>query len=422
MSNNIKIELQKIQIPSELKNRGKRGVQQAKQETNRNVHFNFRQLSGVAIIGLILVSTAFFHTEVVAAVKKVLQFVPGIGIVHEGDIPTERYILAKPVIKEFGRGSITITGIVVEEEMTLINVSGKDTPRLGQLKLVGDNGKEYVIKDTQSIWSPNEWSASYWHQGKLNITERANIIFDGKQEMIIPITLEKAKTYESYSEMGEVSTVNGVKITAIPQTLSDKVRISLVSQHTKDFRITDYGLLGMYAREDKMLSINDDTGNQYKFELMPGLTAPTSEFLFPISENKVEKYMITIPEINVEYADEVKTTIEVPETELQLNKTFSLAGFPFELTKIERLDNRNIRVYVDVKFDEQDKKSLHNFSMMNESHMARVSDTTGELLYLEFEIEAGSKKVDVTFGNPQVILRGPWKFEFPEEKSFTEGK
>ncbi|MDF0725584.1 hypothetical protein PY093_02505 [Cytobacillus sp. S13-E01] len=424
MSNKIKSEINKIPIPPGLHKKSIAGVQQAKLEQRKKfgVFTNRKKILAAVLAGLLLFSATFFHTEVLAAVKRALQFVPGLGLIHEEEMPVERYILQKPVTLELDNGRIMVTGMMIDEKMTLINVVGYDTPLRQNIKIVNEKGneyKEFSIPSSQTLSGSKEWIASYWHDGKLDITEEAQIILEGKQDIIIPLTLEKAKSYESYTDMGEISTINSVEIVAIPQRVADKLRISLISQHPKDFRISDYGLFPMYARE-QMISVQDSVGKEYEIENSPGISAPVSEFYFQLAENEVENYVITLPEIYVVYSDEQKVTLPIPETEADLNESFTLSGFPVQLTKVERIEEDRVRVYVDVQFDEQNDKQLRNFRIKEMGHMVKVSDGTGEILYLEFDIEPIRKKIKVTFQQPEVILKGPWKFEFPVERYFLK--
>lgn len=419
MSNKIKNEMDKIQIPSGLHERSRMGVEQAFQERKDNKRFQGkrfgnRKMLAVALLGIFFLSSAFFHTEVLAAVKKALQYIPGVGMVQEED-SKERYILQKPVTTQIGDGTLTITGMMVDEEMTFITVSAKNVSRFSHVKAVNEEKERFKVKSSGMSWSPNQWTSSYWHDGHIDLKGDIKLIFNS--EIIIPVTLEKAKTYESYDDMGEIATKNGVQIIAIPQRVGNKVQISLVSEHPEEYWISDYGVNGVHMREEHKLNITDENNTQYDIEEIQGISAPADEFFFSLSNKANETYTITIPEIDVEFHDEGKIKLDIPENESHPDQTFELAGFPVKITKIKRLSESRIGLYVDVNLDETAPKSLYNFHIKDMGHMAKVNEVTGELEYLEFTLEKpNSKRVKLGFDRPRVIIRGPWTIEIPAEK------
>ncbi|MBE4909757.1 hypothetical protein IMZ08_17120 [Bacillus luteolus] len=417
MSNEIKRQLDKIEIPQELHQRVKVGVEHAKSEAKANKRgmFKNRKILSASIAAILLFSATFFHTEVLAAVKKALQFVPGIGLVQEDDVPMERYILQNPVTMNVGNGIVVVNGLMVDEKMTIVEVEAKRIPSKQTLSIINRDGHEIKLSDASTITSSGEWKATYWHDGPINISEEIQLVLGGNKKIVIPITLEKAKTYESLNDLGEVSSVRGVEIIAIPQRVEDKVRVSFVSQHPKDFRIDQYGIHQMYAREEKSLSVSDNKGREYAVEQVSGFLDP-SEFYFTLEKDDVERYVVEIPEIYVSYSDEKQVRLDIPEDEATLDVHFTLSEFPVRLTKIKRIEDNKVRLYVDVNFTEQTNKLLHNFRIMELSHMAKMNEDSGEVLYFEFAIEPPKNKVKLTFGEPQVLIKGPWTFELPVGK------
>lgn len=421
MSNKIKREIDRIQVPPELQQRSILGIQQAHIElkhSRRRTRNRSITVIAASLLGLVLLTSVMFNTHVVAAIQKALQFVPGIGMVKEEDAPTNTYMLKQPITVQVGEGAIVITGIMIDEQMTYITMTGTDTSRFESIKLINGHGTEFTVKRSLSSWSSNEWVASFWQKGKLDIQEQATLIIETNQKLKVPLTLVKAETYASYSDMGETATTNGVSITAIANRVGEKARISLVAQHTKEYRIVDYGIYGIYMHEDKKLNVMDRAGNNLEVENIRGISAPASEFYFKISEED-SSYILTLPEINVRYNDQLSITIP-SETTDNLNKTFEIAGLPVTVTSIERISDTMLRVYVDLHYNEQSARSLHMFSIDSMSHGGQMNDQTGELEYLEFEIEPDSRQVNLKLVHPEVILRGPWKFELPAEKYFLK--
>ncbi|MCD9022544.1 hypothetical protein [Cohnella silvisoli] len=422
MSNKIKQEIDKIPIPPDLHLRSLLGIEQAKLENEQNrlpsdKRYTNIKVIAAALLGLILLTVVISNTQVLAAIQKALQFVPGIGIVKEEDSPTARYVLKNPITKQIGEGSIVITGIMVDQQMTLITITGTNTTRFEKVKLVNEQGAEFTVKRSMSTWGSHEWSASFWYDGQLDLKGSVKLFLEEKPEVVIPLTLVQADTFTSYADMGETATANGITITAIANRVDDKARFSLVAQHSKDIKINDYGFFGLYAHENQKMNVMDSNGKKLPIENIHGIFAPASEFYFKLSEGNGNSYELTIPEIYTEAQDKVK--IEIPtETTENLNQTFEIAGFPVTITRIDRLDDKSLRMYVDLHYSENTPASLHMFSLDSMSNVARMNDQTGELVYLEFDVEPNHEKQKITFARPEVLIRGPWKFELPADKYF----
>jgi hypothetical protein len=422
MSNKIKQEIDKIPIPLDLHRRSLLGIEQVKLENEQSKlpsdkrHKNIKVIAA-ALVGLILLTVVISNTQVLAAIQKALQFVPGIGIVKEEDVPAERYVLKSPITKQIGEGSIVITGMMVDQQMTLISITGTNTTRFERVKLVNELGAEFTVERSMSYWGSHDWTASFWYDGQLDLKGSVKLLLEEKPEIVIPLTLVQAESFANYADMGETATVNGITITAIANRVDDKARFSLVAQHTKDLKIIDYGFFGLYAHENQKMNVKDSTGKNIPIEHIRGLSAPASEFYFKLSEGNGNSYSLTIPEIYTEAQD--KVTLEIPtETTENLNQTFELAGFPVTITRIDRLDDKSVRMYVDLHYNENTPASLHMFSLDNLSHNARVNDQTGELVYLEFEADPGRKMQKIMLARPEILIRGPWKFELPADKYF----
>jgi hypothetical protein len=423
MSNKIKQEIDKIPIPPDLHKRSLRGIEQAKFENDQSSrHPSYKRPTNIkviaaALLGLILLTVAISNTQVLAAIQKALQFVPGIGIVKEEEVPADRYVLKSPITKQIGEGSIVITGVMVDQQMTLISITGTNTTRIERVKLVNEQGAEYTVERSMSSWSPRDWTASFWYDGQLDLKGSVKLLLEEKPEIVIPLSLVQADTFSTYADMGETATANGVTITAIANRVNDKARFSLVAQHSKNMKITDFGFSGLYAHENQKMNVKDSTGKNIQIEHIRGMFAPASEFYFKLEEGKGNSYSLTIPEINTEAQDEA--TIEIPtETTENLNQTFEIAGFPVTITRIGRLNDKNIRMYVNLHYNENSPTSLHMFRLDSMSHSAKVNDQTGELVYLEFEADPGSKMQKLKITNPEILIRGPWRFELPADKYF----
>jgi hypothetical protein len=418
--NKLKQQLQAIPIPSNIRQRSQLGIEQAIMEQKegnprKSKRVKRRAVTIVAAIALLFLSAALMnHNYVWAAIQKALQFVPGIGIVKEDDSPSERYVLKQPITLSVGEGSIVITGILIDEEMTYITMTGNHTPRFENVTLVNAQGVEYTLKSSTASWGLTEWTSGFWYKGKLDASGSIKLVTNLEPRIEVPVTLARAETYSSYPEMGETATINGVSITAISDRVGEKERVSLVARHSEDFYIIDYGIYGVYMHDEShKLNVVDDTGRRFEIENVRGISSPAREFYFKLSENARNRYTLTLPEISVTYKSEVSIKIST-EAKEHINQTFEIAGFPVTITKTEKVKQNGFRVYMDFHYNEQAATSLYNLDIDGLSNGAKLNERTGAIEYIEFEVEPGSKQVNLKLIRPEVIIRGPWQFEFSE--------
>jgi hypothetical protein len=205
-----------------------------------------------------------------------------------------------------------------------------------------------------------------------------------------------------------------LSITAVTDRVDREARVSLVSPSEQNYRILDYGILGVHNHEEsRKLHVVDEAGNNLGIRYVEGLSSPRSEFYFPLSVTNDGSYKLTLPEISVAYNDEV--TVKVPtDTNDHLNQTFEIAGYPVTITKVEKTSATTLRLYTDLHYDEQARSSLYEFSA-KESGMAGLNEQTGEIVYMECTIKPGSKHLNLHIIRPYVVIRGPWEFHFNAE-------
>lgn len=418
--NNLKKQIESIPIPPHIRQRSRLGIELAVSDQKKYSHrksnrVKRRVVTIAATLALFLLAvTLVNHQNVWAALQKALQFVPGLGIVKEENSLSERYVLKQPISLSLGKGSIMVTGMLSDEEMTYITMSGSHTPRPKQVILVNEQGAEYTLTSTSASWGATEWTSGFWYKGKLDAAGEIKLVLNVEPKIEVPVALTRAETYTSYTEMGETAAVNGVMITAILDLVEDKARVSLVARHSEDFYMSDYGIHGVYKRDENKLNVTDAAGQKMEIESIRGISSPASEFYFKRSENVRGPYTLTLPEISVTYIDEVSVRIST-EAKENVNQAFEIAGFPVTITRTEKVTENVLRVYLDFHYDDHASESLYNLDVEGLSTGAKINERTGVIEYMEFEIEPGSKRMNLKLIRPSVIIKGPWQFEFSEE-------
>ena len=303
MSNKIKQEMDTIPVPPDVRLRSAKGIQLASAELDRDREglvsaWINKKLIAASLVGIVLVSSVVWNPKVWAVIQKALQYVPGIGMVKEDSVPMDRYVLKKPVTTAVGKGSFVITGMMVDNQMTLITIAGTNISKFSSVKIINQKGIEYKVPGSMATWSTGEWTASYWYQGSLDLNGQVKLVVDELPDLEVTLTLVKADSFESYQDMGETAAIHDVSITAIAGQVGEKARISLVSQVPKAFRIIDYGLFGVH--ENQKLNVKDEAGKVYEVEHIPTIFSPTTEFYFDLSSDPHKQYTVTIPEVNAQ--------------------------------------------------------------------------------------------------------------------------
>jgi len=404
--------MEKIQVPKEkLRERCEMGIDQAVCKSVLKPRSSFQKWMVASILIVLLSTAAMYHSQVMAAVQKAIQYIPGIGVVEEEEQSGNSYVLDETKEVQVEGGTVTVTNIVVDGEQTYVVLNGDGSPKYQEITIINESGKEYIVKSSHSSWSSKQWTTWFWKDEALSLSGNVQVVIG---ETRISVKMVEAKSYESFKEMGITDKTNDLAITAIPSRDSEKGRIAFVSQHSEKFKIANYGFNSVH--EEKELSITDPDQNQYEINRYKGISQPTNEFYFQLAAEDVSHYNLRIPEVNVQYKDEKKITLPLPDDEIEMNKTFKLAGYPVDITKLERTDEDELRIYVDVHYDKQDARSLHNFRIKHTSHMAKVDLQTRAIQYLQYKVDWNKKNVNLTFSEPQVLLRGPWKYEIPSEK------
>ncbi|PWV98545.1 hypothetical protein DFQ01_11755 [Paenibacillus cellulosilyticus] len=433
MNDKLKQEIDNIPVPRNLHQRSQLGVQSALAEMNaynkieqkkkRSIWMRPRPRRAIAalVLGITIVSTAFFNTQVFAALRNALHFVPGIGIVTDSKEQSEMLILPQQVDAQVGEGSISITGMMVDEEMSYITVTASHVNKLNNLTVVNDQGVAYTVSSSQLTYTTDKWAGTFWYKGTLDIGKHAKIKIDQFPEVSIPLTLIESKSVSSYDELGETVVVDDVQISAVASLSGEKARISLVSTVPDKFMIDDYGLnfTGSDYAPIQHVQVWDDAGKPISLERGMANSSPVSEFLFNMSDLNTKNYIITIPEINVIYQDEAAVSLDLPkESKKDVDYIFDLAGFPIKISAIERFQENGeewAKVYVDTSGSADTRGLVRDFSIDGRT----LNDETGIIDHFVVKVEPTSNKLQFTVSNPQVAMKGPWTFKLPVD-SFTK--
>jgi|GEM_PF-1480715 len=379
----------------------------AKRTKRTNRTKRTRRIAAASLIGAIALAVVLSQqSQVWATLARALQFVPGLGIVEQET--AGRYVLQEPMRLAVGSGTLTITGMMSDERMTVLSTSWEDSPLPlppASITLTTERGARHELTRSLASGSGGDWSSIYWIDGPIDTGESIRLTLPLDPPLDIPLTLQAAESYADYEALGPTQTHHGLSITAAARRIGDQLRVTLLSPPQAEYRLYEYDLRGLFGAGGG-LQIADDQGNAIDMHADRAVAAPASEFYFPVTDGG--RYRVTLPEVFVEYPDTAKVKLPTASRDA-LQETVELAGFPVTFTRTERIDDR-LRVYMDMG-DPAAAVALQRFSLRELSYTAEQDETTGVYRWMEFEVPDGARSIKLQLERPIVVVRGPWTFD-----------
>ena len=391
-----------------------------------------KRIIAACIFALILI-TGFTSTgqHILAEIGSKLYLIPGIGkVVEKEDI--DIYVLEESVsFTENGQETI-IKSIIKEGKSMEIRMEGNGVGAYG-ITLQGTDGVEY---ESGHSWRGlgHGWIAGYSFYNIPEDLYEFSIMLS--KDVVIPITLIKAQSYDVYEDMGPTDIVNGLGLTLRSSTaggpsldgkssstgefssIDDSIRLDLIEHAKPERKVALYGYEDKDSKRNIQILVSDDKGNQYPLSHAQGYSGTLSEFYFQPNAD-VQKYFIEVPEVQLSYPIDEKVTIPVPsEGEIDIGRSIDMNGFTFDIVKAVR-EGETVWVYVDTHYDNTQPENI------NLLHLDLLTDDFGGYSWrydeniavdrYEFKINQTYKKVTIVFKEMLTALKGPWKFEIPTE-------
>lgn len=353
---------------------------------------------------------AINHDVVEAKIARALSYIPGLNYVVEDE--HEIYILKTPIIKEMDGAFIKIKGMTVDHEKATILMEGEGTGRTEQVFFRDQQGKEYHADNYGLGWSDQHWNGQFTYNGKIEDVTGLVVVMKDKDGMTIPVMLAKADKYSDYEEIGATDIQNGVKLTAIPTKMDEKLQINLVSTAQRDIKVNL-----QLSRADQAILV-DNSGREYAVDLqMSDGYASLDEFYYDIGDTNEESFTLKIPFIRACYDTKAKVKLQIPKAgTVDINKTIEMAGAKFIITKIERLDKDNIRVYTESGYKRGAQENLigveiDGTKLPQRGYATEMDEATGTIKHYDIGIKPQMKNITLYLNSPEVELKGPWELK-----------
>lgn len=411
----------------------------------------FRKLAATAA-AIVIIIGIFSSDYVTAAIGKLLQYIPGLNITLEQE--DERFILKDTINITKGDNYIKLLSVIVDNKNQSIYVSIRgNNKKCKNVSVKFKNGKEYDLPIYSVGSGGSDWVGDYSYNPKFYKPKKdtftymdgdeLNIILNDKENMLIPVKLEKPDTLHSYDELGPTVNKNGLSITAIPTLNNNELEINLLTPNIAGGRVDEYALQPDYKDNEYRhagllagrITLKDKEGNILKGRTPNSLyTPPLSEFYFDISGNNNKEFKLAIPYVKVKYEVKKDIKIVLPEVGKKLeyeNNTIDLKGYKLKINSIERPENTRVIINFDTNYNEEATESLLDiypavniqlfgepiYDSWSRSYEINATKTIGPMNKLDIELNKKNlHQFNLYIETITTVKRGPWEFDINLDK------
>ncbi len=418
-------------------------------------------LSVAACFTIFLVGCSLMYPEkTYAAINKIIQYVPGVGIALENDGGKEQYILNTSVIKEIKGEYVKIVGAVADNKKLIVELECKNIPGNGKVNLIDGDGKTYkgtglgifagYGMDESDGVDQQIWRGKYIFDG--SIPYRMNLKIAVNDKFYLPFSLIKAKEYDNYEQLGPTCKKNGIRVTAIPVIEEHKLKIDLITPGVENQNRAS--VLNSDIRLEALKPTLKDK-NDLSYESRSGINMNNlGEYFYNINENQQREFVLSIPYIKTYYELYSKgkdLRIDIPDEStgtVSVNKNIQIQGFDILIKEVKRVREDYIALIVDTNYDGKKMESAVSFSAIPNYKNKSFSVVQGSIngsypslpaatfkftdehyfqycydstfTYLEailIPIEPDMKELDLAINSVCTLKKGPWEFDIKLDKS-----
>ncbi|MFF2483803.1 hypothetical protein [Paenibacillus sp. NPDC058071] len=381
-----------------------------------------------AVIAVLFIAVQIVSTpSVQAELRKVLRFFPGFGTVQEGNASQPTYVLEKPYVQKMGAGTLTVDGIVLQQDVATITLQGIQTPEVKEFE-AEVNGRLYAFTSSMRS-SSGDWLGYYVPIKGTNVPVPVadTITLHINDSIIGPIKLVPPKTAGDLEHLGSSAVQQDIMITAFPTKLEEGiVRIQLVSKlPLPSLSVSSYGVSPLV--KDTGLYVEDAEGTKASLLQADTLTYSSGfRFRETLNNSELLPYTVVIPYIEVHDREAISEKVSIPLPEVGSERTIDITaevrGFPVKFTSIKRTSETTVNVEVDLAFDSSKNEALLYFlirypdsNFNNSFSWENVDKNTAVMKTLYLETKPGQTSLQFSLTKPHFLIKGPWtlplKFE-----------
>lgn len=412
MTNNLKDKLDNIPIPDDLDKRIELGFEDARKYNKRRNRFK-KSIIGIAASLVIVIGTMSLigFDKVEAAIKQVMQYVPGYNVVVESDEGNVLVLKDNVSYKEDGIYVDIVAASKLDENFN-ISIKSNYEPIENTDVILKDEANNIF---TTSAWSwaggGDFWEGEYYFEVEDGYNNYSLLLDD----IEIPFVLAKGTEVEDFLQLGNHASDRGIDIVAIKKPLKDRLMISLLHQ-AEDKTLTDYpfeqSLSGIRwdnqpLQIEKNMYIIDREGNKTYPTIPSSFGGLMSDFYFDTEDKDGLKLVLPYMKTLDYNAKSHKIKIKTPKdgASHEINKVVSLGDFEISVFDVRRQDEE-VLIRLESNSLEDEKLDQVRIGGIN-GYGLGPNEITGHM-EISINVEDVGRSFSIFFENPETLLLGDW--------------
>lgn len=388
----------------------------AKQKRN---HLKLRYTAALAVASILLVVIlSIGPNSVMAAVNKLLLYIPGFGI-HS--VENVNLVASNPVRAEREGVKMDINGLLADSNGTsLVAYVEGSIPDINSSYLMDLSGKRYPSKGGSFVTAgpgPRTMTIqnllSSYTALPANVRQVA-LVFPSLSNWTINIPLEAASSMNVAEKFGPSVKANGVIVSAQAASFTDETKVTLLVQSLRG---------GMFLSTNKPV-LTGSNSETHPVNIQPSFGGSGLSY-YSTDSHVGSTVTVEIPSLIL--IQDVQGSIDIPvpakDSSLTLNLLLKLDSWDLKLTRAEFVNQNGdwLRVYVEPNsLEGASVNTLNRFKIdgNEDSSISEFDKTTGSMKWFEIPYPQGSKSVSIAVQQIYVQVDGPWKINIPVKPGF----
>lgn len=412
---------------------------------NRKKVPGIKRWAAAAVLLLVILSM-LSPRDVIAGIKRAFQYIPGLNIAMEKN--EERYVLKDRVKFNKEGKSLEVISIVIENEKNAIWLSVEgDTEQYRDARVEFRDGRQYKLSSYSIAGGGSKWSGNYGYERKFEKNnpgdfvykegEQIKIILGKEGDVVIPVSLKRADTFESYEELGPTCERNGLSITAVPKLEEGKLRVNLLTPSPQKGKIEEYGLNPNYKDEEfkykgilgEKIALRDSQNKIINASAPGSFSPPLDVFYFDLNALEKGQHRLVVPYVKMSYRVDKDIELEMPRVgeKIELdNYVVNLEGYKLKIESIERKREDEVVLKIDTGYDEAREESLYEIKLgvkipflgkplyqsWGGSFVVGSEKVIGPMNEISVSLNKHNmKKLKLNIEDIVTVKRGPWEID-----------
>ncbi len=391
-------------------------------------------------VGVILIGGLLVTTGVSANVINVLKYIPGINLIIADPISDNYLVINHPIKVQNGYQEIELVSVTVNKDLGFININARGNGnKITKVSIKLPDGTTIPLTTYSVASGSDTWTGNYSTQIDLikdmeiqeNVT--VSILFGEDANTQISAKLVKAPAVEVIVQLGPTIKQNDLSITAIPQLRNNALTINLLTPNNSLIhQFAADPSWNNIATENQVIKLVDEQGNVIIGNGRSSFSPPLAEFTFDIDEAYMGLYTLLIPHVNMNYPINEVFDLEIPklgEFKVYDDYLINIGDYQFEVLKITRINEHEIKIDVDMLYDKEANESLYFLQVgaYTKKHLFSSKSQYSSFSQMVNQASGALESIIITLDNPNAktlplyirsintVKKGPW--EIPIDSS-----